>query len=189
MTRPNIILIISDQHRGDFLGIEGHRSLLTPNLDHLAASGAWFSRAYSTCPTCIAARRSILSGQFPRSHGLVGYAENQRWDHPPAMAEVLRDAGYHTYFVGRNMHQTPRRKRFGYDHMVINDDYNQWLSRHVPYDTGHEGGDPHPDSIPYSYGTMHNDYTAQPWTFDEPLHFTNWTIMLAKQFMKIRDPE
>ena len=106
MERPNIILILSDQHRGDFLGSE-NRSILTPNLDHLAADGALFSKAYTTCPTCIAARRSILSGQFPRSHGMVGYAENQHWNHPPAMAEVLREAGYHTYFVGRSMHQHP----------------------------------------------------------------------------------
>jgi arylsulfatase len=188
MAQPNIVLIMSDQHRGDFLGIEGHRSLLTPNLDNLAASGAWFSRAYSTCPTCIAARRSMLSGQFPRTHGLVGYAENQYWDAPPALPEVLRDAGYHTYFVGRSMHQYPKRRRFGYDHMVINEDYRDWVSHRIPYETGHEGGELYPDSIAYSYGTMHNDYTAHPWTYDEQLHFTNWTMMQAKRFMRIRDP-
>jgi arylsulfatase len=188
MPQPNIILIMSDQHRGDFLGIEGQRSLQTTNLDALAASGVWFSRAYSSCPTCIAARRSMLSGQFPRTHGLVGYAEKQHWNAPPSLPQVLRDAGYHTYFVGRDMHQHPKRRRFGYDHMVITEDYNAWVSRMIPYETGHEGGEPHPDSIRYSYGTMHNDYTAHPWTYDEQLHFTNWTMMQAKRFMKIRDP-
>jgi arylsulfatase len=188
MTQPNIVLIMSDQHRGDFLGIEGHRGLLTTNLDSLAASGVIFSRAYSTCPTCIAARRSMLSGQFPRTHGLVGYAEKLHWDAPPALPQVLRDAGYHTYFVGRDMHQYPRRRRFGYDHMVITEDYREWVNRLIPYETGHEGGELYPDSIRYSYGTMHNDYTAHPWTYDEQLHFTNWTMMQAKRFMQIRDP-
>ncbi len=189
MSKPNIILIMSDQHRGDFLGVEGNKSLLTVNLDNLAAGGALFSKAYSTCPTCIAARRSILSGQFPRTHGMVGYADNQTWYNPPAIAEVMRDNGYHTYFVGRDMHQYPKRKRFGYDHMVIYEDYIDWFNRKTGCETGHFSDNTYSDSALYSYGVMHNDYTAHPWTFDEQLHNTNWTMMQAKNFMRIRDPE
>lgn len=187
--KPNIVLIMSDQHRGDLLGIAGNRQILTPNLDNLAATGAWFPRAYSTCPTCIAARRSMLSGQFPRSHGMVGYHNSVPWANPPSTAEVLGQEGYHTYFIGRNMHQYPPRKRFGYDHMVLNDDYDLWVNKLIPYQTGHEGGTGYADSLRYSYGTMHNDYTVHPWTYDEQLHFTNWVMMEAKKFMRIRDPE
>ncbi|HUU60580.1 MAG TPA: sulfatase-like hydrolase/transferase, partial [Phycisphaerae bacterium] len=63
--RPNILLIMTEQHRGDCLGIEGHPCLLTPNMDGIGAGGVRFTRAYTTCPTSIAARRSFLSGQFP----------------------------------------------------------------------------------------------------------------------------
>ena len=56
--RPNILLLMTDQHRADGLGIEGHPVLQTPWLDHLAASGARFRRAYSACPICVAEFRS-----------------------------------------------------------------------------------------------------------------------------------
>ena len=62
MSRPNILFMITEQHRGDCLGIEEHPVLQTPNIDHIAAEGVRFIRAYSTCPTCTAARRSLLSG-------------------------------------------------------------------------------------------------------------------------------
>ena len=56
--RPNIVLILTDQQRGDALGIEGHSVLQTPNLDWLAATGARFTRAYAECPSCVPARRT-----------------------------------------------------------------------------------------------------------------------------------
>ena len=63
MQQPHILLITSDQHRGDHLGINGHPVVSAPNLDYLAASGTNFPRAYVEGPSCIAARRTILSGQ------------------------------------------------------------------------------------------------------------------------------
>ncbi len=56
-TRPNILLILTDQQRADCLGIEGHPVLQTPNLDWLARAGTHFHRACAECPGCIAARR------------------------------------------------------------------------------------------------------------------------------------
>ena len=73
MKQPHILLITSDQHRGDCLGINGHPVVSAPNLDYLAASGTNFPRAYVEGPSCIAARRTILSGQKPVTHGMVTY--------------------------------------------------------------------------------------------------------------------
>ena len=53
MDRPNIILLMADQMRGDCLGIAGHPNVKTPYLDALAAEGARFEHAYSACPSCI----------------------------------------------------------------------------------------------------------------------------------------
>ena len=50
VNRPNILLIMADQFRGDCLGIDGHPDVLTPNLDDLAAGGIRFTNAYSACP-------------------------------------------------------------------------------------------------------------------------------------------
>jgi hypothetical protein len=89
MGRPNILLITTDQQRFDGLGINGNAVLRTPNLDHLAARGVNFTRAYTTCPSCIAARRSILTGQFPVTHGLVGYEDGLEWDPPFTLPGLL----------------------------------------------------------------------------------------------------
>ena len=60
--RPNILLITTDQQRGDCLGIEGHPVLQTPYLDWVAASGVRFNHAYSACPVCVPARRTMITG-------------------------------------------------------------------------------------------------------------------------------
>jgi len=80
--RPNILLILTDQQRGDCLGIAGHPVLETPNLDYLGRSGAYFRRAYSECPHCMAARRSLITGQAPAAHGLLRNAGKGDWNPP-----------------------------------------------------------------------------------------------------------
>jgi len=179
--QPNILLIMTDQQRGDCLSIEGHPVLMTPNMDSIAGSGVRFSRCYTTCPTCIAARRSLLSGQFPDTHGMVGYRDGVEWDAPPTLPQVLGAAGYQTEWIGRTIHQHPVRKRYGFDHMVTGgaeSDYSEWLQCRMP---DVEGG-------VYAGGPMHNDWTARPWHLDEPLHPTNWTVSRALEFLRKRDP-
>lgn len=180
--RPNILLFINEQHRGDCLGIAGHPVLMTPNMDAIAGAGVRFTEAYTNCPTCIAARRSILSGQYPSTHGLVGYQEGVRWDIEQTLPAVLSAAGYETAWVGRSMHQYPPEKRFGFEHMIALDsryqsDYTNFFQRHRPDDW--EGV--------YGTGVMHNDWTARPWPLEEDLHPTNWTVHEALRFLRNRD--
>jgi len=181
--RPNFLVIMTEQHRGDCLGIDGHPVLLTPNIDNIGGAGVRFSRCYSTCPVCVPARRSFLSGQFPATHGLLSNS-NMEWQNAPrTLPGVLRDAGYHTYWVGRSIHQYPPRKRYGFDHMVSygsgTNDYDALLDRMAP--EGHGGY--------YGTGVMHNDWTARPWHLAEPLHFTNWVVNEALRFLQsVRDP-
>ena len=178
MDRPNFLLIMTDQQRGDCLGVEGHPVLMTPNMDGIANAGVRFRRAYSTCPVCIPARRSLMSGQFPATHGMVAYQDGVAWDAPPTLPGVLRDAGYQTVLVGRNMHQFPVRKRFGFDQMIGHDDYYPWLEQNAPHDSGGWFGG----------GVTHNDWTARPWHLDDHLHFTNWTVNRSLEFLEERDP-
>jgi len=186
MPRPNILFIMTDQQRGDCLGIEGHPALLTPNMDSIAGNGARFRRAYSTCPVCIPARRSLLTGQFPATNGLCGYQDGHEWDATDSLPNVLRRAGYQTYLAGRDMHQYPVRKRYGYEHMVVMQDYRRWLDRQVPVDTFQPEGSFLGDY--YSSGVMSSDWTARSWHLDESLHQTNWTVNEAMRFLQTRDP-
>lgn len=188
MNRPNILLIMTDQQRGDCLGIDGHPSLLTPNMDALAARGVRFQHAYSTAPVCIPARRSLMSGLSPTSHGMVGYADGQEWDPPATLPQSLRDAGYHTGLVGRPMHLSPPRKRYGFEEMVVSGgsgdtrsstvgDYEEYLRDRAPDGGGY-----------YDSGVMHNDWTARSWHLPEHLHQTHWTVNEALRFLRRRDP-
>jgi arylsulfatase len=181
--RPNIVLIMTDQQRGDCLSAEGHPVLLTPNMDNIGFQGARFRRAYSTCPVCIPARRSLLSGQFPHTHGMVGYRDRVEWDATVTLPGALAAAGYQTALIGRSMHQWPPRKRYGYEQMVVYDhlcpeDYDEFLRRHAP--VGNAGW--------LSGGVFHNDWTARPWHLAEPLHMTNWIVDEALKFLARRDP-
>jgi len=185
--QPNILLIMSDQHRADCLGIENHPVVLTPTLDHLAAEGTRFSRCYSTCPVCIPARRSLLSGQYPHTHGMRAYREDDAWGEKNTLPAALRQAGYQTYLAGRDMHQYPIRKRFGYDHIVTHYDYFSWLDAQTR-DNVYPKGNSHYSGGYYTSGVMHNDWTARPWHLDEALHLTNWTVSRAIEFLQNRDP-
>ena len=72
--KPNIVFIHTDQQRGDCLGCAGHPVLETPTMDNLACNGVRLSSFYAGCPVCVAARRSILTGQSPQKHGIISNA-------------------------------------------------------------------------------------------------------------------
>lgn len=180
---PNFIVFINEQHRGDSLSCEGHPVLLTPTMDEIAGRGARFSRAYSSCPVCIPARRSFLSGQFPSTHGVVGYADKD-WI-GRSVADELSEAGYQTAWIGRSMHQEPADNPCGFetsilsDYRLPNNHYTEFLERNQP-----EGGGGY-----YGSGVMHNDWTARPFHLPENLHHTNWTINEALKWLEKRDNE
>ena len=106
--RPNIVLVMADQHRADMMGCAGDPVVKTPNMDRLAAEGANFTRAYCQGPLCMPARASLLSERYPRDHGVF-----ENWTQvPPAMptfVQRLRNAGYYTCEIGK-MHLYPHRR-------------------------------------------------------------------------------
>ena len=67
--RPNIVLIMTDEMRGDCLGFAGHPDVKTPYLDTLAARGIYYPNAYSSCPTCVPARAALHTGLSQRHTG------------------------------------------------------------------------------------------------------------------------
>ena len=60
--RPNVLLIMTDQHRHDLMSCAGDSVVPTPNIDRIARSGVRFTNAYSTYPVCVAARMAMLTG-------------------------------------------------------------------------------------------------------------------------------
>lgn len=98
---PNILLITSDQQRGDCLGVEG-RAVRTPHLDRLAAQGTRFTACITPNVVCMPARASILTGLLPLTHGT--HDNGIDLDEQVAaggFAATLGRAGWHSAFIGK----------------------------------------------------------------------------------------
>lgn len=123
--QPNLLFILPDQLRPDFLGCYGGRAIRTPHIDALAADGVRFTDAVSTSPVCVPARASLLTGLDPFSTGVIG---NGLWLRPDRHAlgietwpEILGRAGYRTAAIGK-MHFYPWDASEGFQERVIADD-------------------------------------------------------------------
>lgn len=98
---PNIILITSDQQRGDCYGFAG-RKIRTPHLDRLAAQGTRFDACIAPCPVCQPSRASILTGQLPLTHGVCDNGIDLRPEvGQQGFAAQLSGAGYDTALIGK----------------------------------------------------------------------------------------
>ena len=99
-TAPNILLVMSDQHRADMMGCAGASGVLTPSLDALAAEGVRFSRVSCQGPLCMPSRASFMTERYVRDHGVyTNWAEIA--EDSPTYAWALREAGYHTSLLGK----------------------------------------------------------------------------------------
>lgn len=99
-TRPNIIVILSDDHRYDYFGGSGHSFVRTPALDRLAEEGVRFTNAFVTTSLCSPSRASFLTGQYASTHGV----RNNFTPWNPAnetFMETLADSGYAGAFIGK----------------------------------------------------------------------------------------
>ena len=107
--KPNILFLMSDEHRFDVSGFTGNPVVRTPFLDRLAKDAVIFTNAYTPSPVCIPARQCIAAGQFPRTCGVENYGQ----DLPPnyqTFAKTLVQGGYKTAAAGKLHH-------FGIDQM------------------------------------------------------------------------
>ena len=101
--RPNIVLIMADDHGYADLGCAGLADdVRTPNLDRLAEQGTRFLQAYATSPICNASRAGLITGCHPARQGIFWYGGNgiHRKD-LPTIAELLKKAGYANGYFGK----------------------------------------------------------------------------------------
>lgn len=100
MSRPHVIWIISDEHRGQAMGHAGDPNVHTPCLDAMAAQGASFSRAYANCPICTPSRGTMFSGRHAHAGPVACFFDVYK-PSAPSIATMLRPAGYHTAYFGK----------------------------------------------------------------------------------------
>ncbi len=183
--RPNVLVICTDHWSGQLLGAAGHPSVQTPSLDQLAGAGVLFRQAYSECPVCIPARRTLMTGTAPRTHGDRTFETKLTMPEVPTLADCFRDAGYQAYAVGK-LHVYPPRDRIGFDDVILAeegraqyggvDDYEHFLA---------EQG--YPGQL-FMHGMSNNQYLMRPWHLPEACHVTNWTTAEMARMIRRRDP-
>lgn len=124
-TRPNILILSTDQQRYDTLGFTGNPLIRTPNIDSLADTGKSFSHAFSPCPLCCPARQTFLTGVMPAIHGghwnygITSRIKGLKPDEFPTWTQLLKDAGYNTGYVGKwHVDPVADPTDFGYDRYV-----------------------------------------------------------------------
>ncbi len=186
MTRPNLLLIVTDHWTASLLGCAGHPAIHTPVLNQMAANGVRFTNAYSEHPVCIPARRTLMTGTTAKKHGDRTFqARLQMPADLPTMAQTFRDAGYQAYGVGKT-HTYPQRDRLGFDdiqlddegrtHHGVTDDYEIYLG-----DNGWLGRQ-------FGHGMSNNGYHATAWHLPEEAHATNWATRTMARYIRRRDP-
>lgn len=197
MQQPNILLIMTDQLRGDCLGIAGHPDVKTPYLDTLASKGVLFENAYSSCPSCIAARAALHTGLGQRQHGRVGYRDGIAWEYEHTLAGELSRAGYYTQCVGK-MHVHPLRNYLGFHNVELHDGYLH-AARYgsVPYRESQLVADDYFYWLKQEKGIAAditdsglecNSWVARPFPYEEKYHPTNWVSDRSIDFLRRRDP-
>ena len=119
--RPNVLLLMSDQHKRSCMGAYGDPVAKTPNLDRLVAGSVRFTEAYCTNPVCTPSRASIMTGLY--SHHLE--AQNNATPYLPAhktLAHHFNAAGYMTGLIGK-MHWVDAQSH-GFEYRL---EFNDWF--------------------------------------------------------------
>lgn len=182
--KPHIILIMTDQQRGDALGCMGNKAVISPNIDRLAQEGSLFVSGYSSAPSSTPGRAGLLTGMSPWHHGMLGYgrmALKYRYEMP----QMMRNLGYYTFGIGK-MHWFPQKALHGFHATLIDEsgrvespdfisDYREWFQLQAP------GKDPDLTGIGW------NDHAAGVYKLDERLHPTAWTGQTACELIRNYD--
>lgn len=170
--KPHIILIISDQHRGDAVCCMGNAAVITPHMDALAADGTLFTNGYSSTPSSTPARSGLLTGLSPWHHGMLGYGRvGSRYRYE--MPRMLGELDYYTFGIGK-MHWFPQKALHGFYGTLVDEsgrvetedfvsDYRLWFQTQAP--------GVNPDSTHIGW----NDHGAAVYVLPERLHPTAWT--------------
>ncbi len=118
MTKPNILLLFTDQQRIDTINAAGASHMHTPNLDRLVKEGCLYTNAYSPNPVCMPARHNLITGLPARFHSFATNSGKPLGYDMPVLPKILSDNGYDTRAIGK-MHFKPVRRHHGFNKMEL----------------------------------------------------------------------
>ncbi len=100
--KPNIVVMMTDDQRFDFMSCAGHPFIKTPNMDRIAKEGARFSNMFVTNSLCAPSRATLMTGQYSHANGVRDNLGSKLNADVPWMPDELRKAGYEVAFVGKS---------------------------------------------------------------------------------------
>jgi arylsulfatase A-like enzyme len=125
MDRPNVILVFGDQWRQQAFGYTGNTCVQTPHIDRFASQSLNLTHAVSGCSVCCPARATLLTGQYPLTHG-VFVNDVHLSDRATGIAQAFKGAGYDTGYVGKwhvdgngRSSYIPPERRQGFDYWKV----------------------------------------------------------------------
>ncbi len=144
--RPNIVLMVSDDHGLETLGCYGNAAVHTPRLDSLAGDGVRFTNAFCTSASCAASRANILTGLYNHATGAYGHTHGVNhfscFDNIETLPALLNKCGYRTGRVGKK-HYAPDRlfpfawgcpdNRFGRDDVRMSEACREFVRGPAPF--------------------------------------------------------
>lgn len=108
---PNLVVMMTDDQRADFLTHAGHPFIQTPNMDRIAREGARCRNMFVTYALCAPSRASLMTGQYAHSHGVTDNLGARLRPDVPWTPDLLRKAGYEVAFCGKSHNPTHFRDR------------------------------------------------------------------------------
>jgi len=126
--KPNLLIVLSDQHSYDMLGAYGNEQILTPNLDKFALEGVRFENTFSNQPVCTPYRGMLMSGLHPLKNGSFINDVPLLPNKTKLLSQVLKEQGYQTAYIGkwhllggkRNRSIPKGDLRYGFDTVLTN---------------------------------------------------------------------
>lgn len=199
-SRPNVLLIYTDQQRLDSLSCYNPMAI-TPNLDALAKEGVRFDQHFSNSPVCMPSRMSLLTGRYPSSLGIGQNGYSLPSDAVP-INQLLKPYGYDTAQIGKlhfNTHAKRNHKNptdhYGFDRFILSDEpgcyddaYTKWVEQKAPDEVDKIRTGLPPAAFHYNqtcYSTQARE-THEPYTFksDMALHHSDFVSAETCQYIR-----
>lgn len=98
--RPNVLIIMTDQHRKNYMTAAGNPIVPTPNIDRIAQRGVRFTNAVCPYPVCAASRMALLTGNYAHTTGVINNTDLLAWN-AQTVASHFGTNGYHTGLIGK----------------------------------------------------------------------------------------
>ncbi|MFA5688005.1 MAG: sulfatase-like hydrolase/transferase [Kiritimatiellales bacterium] len=176
MKKPNILILMNDQHHAGCFEYAGHPDVKTPNIDRLAADGVNFRNAFCQNGISVPSRVSLITGQYPSTHGVFG---SDTMGIPASLISLpayLQNFGYQTAMIGKKHMPNWPTHGFQYERLCYHADapvrelhYYNYLKKHNLHAHYDELGDV--EKFTSFDSPIPNEHSMEVWTANEAINY------------------